>query len=36
MVGIILMTRWSTEKAKGCAAKVLNQDGSSREEGLIL
>jgi hypothetical protein len=36
MVEIILMISWSTEKAKGCAVKVLNQDGSSREEGLIL
>jgi hypothetical protein len=36
MVEIILMTSWSTKKAKGCAAKVLNEDGSSREERLIL
>jgi hypothetical protein len=36
MVEIILMISWSTEKAKGCDAKVLNQDGSSIEEGLIL
>jgi hypothetical protein len=28
MVEIILMIGESTEKAKGCAAKVLNQDGS--------
>jgi hypothetical protein len=36
MVGIVLMISWSTEKAKGCARKVLNQDGLSRVQGLAL